>query len=112
MGIIDKIKLAFRLKGVVETELKEIKTMDIKSGWKTTEFWGKVALQAAAIWTAVGGFVPPKYAVIVVAVAEGLYGGIRGILKISQLIQSAKVESPSTTVVTTAPVTAVTTPAP
>lgn len=82
--------------------------MDIKDGWKTSEFWGKIALQAGVIWTAVGGFVPPKYAVIVVAVAEGLYGGIRGLLKIVQLIQAAK--STQTTVTTTEPVTTVTTP--
>lgn len=82
--------------------------MDIKTGWKTSEFWGKVALQAGTTWAAVGGFVPPKYAAIVVASAEIIYGGIRGVLKMVQLVQAAK--SDSTTVTTTAPVTTVTTP--
>jgi hypothetical protein len=90
MNIIEKIKLLFKLNTVVETEIKEIKTMDIKSGWKTSEFWGKVALQAGMVWGAVGGFVPPKYAAIVVAVAEGAYAGIRLVLKVVQLVQAAK----------------------
>ncbi len=109
MGIIDKIKLAFKLKNVVEDELKEIKTMDIKDGWKTSEFWGKVAMQAGSLWAAVGGFIPPKYAVIIVASAEMAYGAIRGILKMVQLVQAAK--ATSSTVTTTQPVTTVTTPA-
>lgn len=82
--------------------------MDIKSGWKTSEFWGKVATQAGVLWAAIGGFIPPKYAVIVVAVSEGLYGSIRGILKIVQLIQTAK--TAQTTITTTEPVTTVTAP--
>lgn len=109
MNIIDKVKLLFKLNSVIGQELKEIKTMDIKSGWKTTEFWGKVAVQAAAIWGAVGQFVPPKYAAIIVAAAEVIYVGGRGILKVVQLIQAAK--ATQTTVTTTQPVTTVTTPA-
>lgn len=105
MNIIDKVKLLFSLNGVFNTEIKEIKTMDIKSGWKTSEFWGKVATQATMIWGAIGGFVPPKYAIIVVAVAEGIYTIARTVLKVYQTVQ------PTTTVTTTEPVTTVTTPA-
>lgn len=108
MGLIDKIKLLFNLNSLINSEVKEIKSMNIKSGWTTSEFWGKVALQAGAIWAAVGQFVPPKYALIVVGVAEVAYGAIRGILKVVQLIQTAK--ATSTTVTTTEPVTTVTTP--
>lgn len=85
--------------------------MDIKSGWKTSEFWGKVATQAATLWAAVGGFVPPKIAIIVVAVAEGVYTIARTVLKMNETIQAAKVNTPTTTVTTTAPTTTVTTPA-
>lgn len=101
------IPALWRTKGLIQNDIKEDK-MSIKDGWKTSEFWGKVALQAGALWAAVGGFVPPKYAVIVVAVAEGIYAAIRGAIKITQLVQAAKQDS--TTVTTTAPVTTVTTP--
>lgn len=83
--------------------------MDIKSGWKTSEFWGKIALQVGTIWAAVGSFVPPKYAAIIIGVAEVSYGVIRGSLKIVQLIQAAK--STQTTITTTQPVTTIATPA-
>ena len=67
--------------------------MDIKSGWKTTEFWGKIATQATVLWGAVSGFVPPKYAAIVVVVAEGIYTIARTVLKVYQTIQSSKTVS-------------------
>lgn len=92
----------------VNTFKKEIQ-MDIKSGWKTTEFWGKVAAQAATLWAAVGGFIPPKYAAIIVVAAEGVYTIARTALKIYQTIQDSK--ATQTTVTTTQPVTTVTTPA-
>lgn len=108
MSFIDKIKFLFKLNAVFETERKAIKTMDIKDGWKTSEFWGKVAAQAGIIWAAVGGFVPPKYAAIIVAAAEICYGGVRGALKMVHLVQATKANTE--TVTTTAPVTTVTTP--
>lgn len=83
--------------------------MDIKSGWKTSEFWGKVAAQAAVIWAAIGGFVPPKYAAIIVVAGESVYTIARTVLKVYQMIQSVK--ATQATVVTTEPVITVTTPA-
>lgn len=109
MNIVDKIKLLFKLNMLFNQDVKEIKNMDIKTGWKTTEFWGKVAAQAATIWAAVGGFVPPKYAAIIVVAAEGIYTIARTTLKIYQTIQASK--ATTTTVTTTEPVTTVTTPA-
>lgn len=82
--------------------------MDIKSGWRTSEFYSKIAAQAVVIWGAVGGFVPPKYAAIIVVVAEGTYTIARTVLKIYQTVQASKKDT--TTVTTTAPVTTVTTP--
>lgn len=108
MNYIKVLFAAFKTKSLIEADIKEDK-MGIKDGWKTSEFWGKVALQAGMLWAAVGGFVPPKYAVIVVAVAEGLYGAIRGAIKLTQLIQAAKSTAPTVTI--TAPVTTVTSPA-
>lgn len=83
--------------------------MDIKSGWKTSEFWGKVAAQAVTLWAAVGGFVPPKYAAIIVVAAEGIYTIARTALKVYQTIQASK--ATTTTVTTTEPVTTISTPA-
>ncbi len=108
MNIIDKFKLLIRLNTAIGSTTKEIKTMDFKSGWKTSEFWGKVAVQATTLWAAVGGFVPPKYAVIVVAVAEGIYTIARTVLKMNETIQASK--AMQTTVTTNQPVTTVTTP--
>lgn len=107
MNYFKFIPALWKTKGLVEQDIKEDR-MDIKSGWKTSEFWGKVAMQAATIWAAVGGFVPPKYAAIIVVVAEGIYTIARTVLKIYQTIQAAKQDT--TTVTTTAPVTTVTTP--
>lgn len=109
MNFIEKIKLLFKLNTVINSEIKEIKSMDIKSGWKTSEFWGKVAAQAATIWAAVGGFVPPKYAAVIVVAAEGIYTIARTLLKVYQQIQASK--ATQTTVTTTEPVTTVTAPA-
>lgn len=80
----------------------------IKSGWKTSEFWGKVAVQVATMWGAVQGFVPPKYAVIIALAGEAIYTFARTGLKIVQAVQSAK--SDQTVVTTTEPVTTITTP--
>lgn len=109
MNLIEKIKLLFKLNSLIGKELKEIKSMDIKSGWKTSEFWGKVAAQASVIWAAIGGFVPAKYAAIIVVGAEGIYTIARTLLKMVQTIQAAK--STQTTVTTTEPITTVTAPA-
>jgi hypothetical protein len=108
MNIFQKIKAFFAVKKVVEDEIKELKTMDIKSGWRSSEFWSKLAAQAVVIWGAVGGFVPPKYAAIIVVAAEGIYTIARSVLKMVEVIQAAK--ATQTTVTTTAPTTTVTTP--
>lgn len=79
-----------------------------KPGWKTTEFWGKLAVQVMTLWGAVQGFVPPKYAVIVSAGLEGVYNLGRVVVKAINDIQAAKTET--STVTTTAPTTTITTP--
>lgn len=109
MNWFKAIPALWKTKNLIQKDIKEIKTMDIKSGWKTTEFWSKIAAQATVLWAAVGGFVPPKYAAIVVVVAEGVYTIARTLLKMNESIQAAK--SNQTTVTTTEPVTTVTTPA-
>lgn len=112
MNIFQKISLLFKVKGIVEDGIKEIQTMDTasgKSGWKTTEFYGKIVLQLVTLWSAVKGFVPPQYAITIGASLEALYGIYRTVAKAVSDIQAAK--SQQATVTTSAPVTTITTPA-
>lgn len=83
-------------------------TVTGKPGWKTTEFWMNLAGQAGVLWGAVQGFIPPKYAAVVAVAGTALYTIARTIAKAVTDIQAAK--AASTTVMTTEPVTTVTTP--
>ena len=110
MNIFQEIKALFVIRSVAKETIKEAQAMNgITPGWKTTEFWGKVAAQAVTLWGAISGFVPPKYAAIIVAVSEGIYTVARTAYKVFLTIEALK--SGQTTVTTTAPVTTVTTPA-
>jgi len=110
MNIIDKIKLLWKAKGFVETEIKEAKKMNgTKPGYKTTEFWLQVALQIGNLWGAVSGFVPAKYSVIIATIGAAVYNIGQIVLKTVTTVQQAKSES--TTVTTSEPVTTITTPA-
>lgn len=80
-----------------------------KPGWKTTEFWMTIAGQAATLFGAVRGFIPPQYAAIVAAVGTAIYTIAATVRKGIADVQAAK--AVSTTVSTTQPVTTVTTPA-
>lgn len=55
----------------------------MKPGWKTTEFWGKIALQIFALWGGVKGFVSPDKAVAISAILESLYGIGRNVVKLN-----------------------------
>lgn len=78
-------------------------------GWRTSEFWLNLAGQAAVLWGAVKGFVPPQYAAMISVVGVAVYTIARTVAKAVSDVQAAK--ATSTTVATTAPVTTVTTPA-
>lgn len=77
-------------------------------GYKTTEFWLHLASQAAILWGAVQGFVPPKYAALISVVGISIYNIGRVVAKAVADFQTAK--KGLATVTTTAPVTTVTTP--
>lgn len=49
--------------------------MNVKSGLKTSEFWGKTLIQIATAWNLFHPFVPipPTVSVLVTAGLEGLY---------------------------------------
>jgi len=52
-----------------------------KSGYKTTEFWGKIAVQVFTLWSAMQGFIAPEKAALITTVLEGVYTIARGIVK-------------------------------
>lgn len=111
MGIIDKIKLVFKLNSFINAEIKEAKmpTASGKPGWKTTEFWLSLGGQLATLFGAVKGFIPPQYAAIIIAVGTAVYTIAATVRKAVADVQAAK--ATQTTVTTTEPVTTVTTPA-
>lgn len=79
-----------------------------KPGWKTSEFYLNLAVQAGVLWSAVRGLVPPKIAAIIEVAGVAVYTVARTVLKAVSDIQAAK--AASVTVATTEPVTTVTTP--
>lgn len=53
----------------------------IKDGWKTSEFWSHLITQAGTVWALVGGFIPPKYAALIVITAQAGYQVSRLVIK-------------------------------
>lgn len=75
MGIIDKIKLLFKVKGPVTEIVNEAK--QIKSGWKTGEFWVTVLASIGALVAAIQGFIPATIALIISTAVTVLYNILR-----------------------------------
>ncbi len=86
MNIFQEIKALF----VVKDTVKEIERMDIKAGWKTTEFWANAATQIVTLWGAVHGFIPPKWAAIVSTIGIAVYTVARTVLKAVQDVKAAQ----------------------
>lgn len=55
--------------------------MNTKPGWKTTEFWGKIAIQSLSIAGMTQGFLSPDKATLIIGVLEGIYSIGRAIVK-------------------------------
>lgn len=53
----------------------------VKPAWKTTEFWGKTILQVIVILSGIQGVVSPKWATLIAATLEILYGIQRALIK-------------------------------
>ncbi len=53
----------------------------MKSGLKTTEFWGKTLTQAGLVAAALSGALEPKWAAVAAAAAEACYSIARGLTK-------------------------------
>lgn len=56
----------------------------LTAGLKTTEFWLTLATSTAAILMALNGVLPAQWAVVVTAIANGLYALARGWAKSSK----------------------------
>jgi len=50
MNLIAKIKILLKLQGLWGTITEAKMNNGVKPGWKTTEFWGKIAMQVFTIW--------------------------------------------------------------
>ena len=71
--------------------------MPVKPGWKTTEFWGKVLVQALTLFGAIHGMLDPKTAIVVGGILEGIYNIMRPLQKCPDITTiSTTVVNPST----------------
>jgi hypothetical protein len=112
MNYFSILKLLWQARKPIEEITTEVKSMNTTvsgvPGWRTSEFWLSLAGQAAVLFGAVKGFIPPQYAAIITVVGTAVYTIARTVSKAVSDVQAAK--ATSTTVSTTAPVTTVTTP--
>ena len=73
---------AWRLYKNAKEAYKMTKTEDgVKSGKKTSEFWGKVVVQLIAFVGGLSGIIDPELAILIVGLLEGLYAIARAIVK-------------------------------
>jgi len=77
MNILDEIKLIIKIREIY----KGVKNMNIKSGWKTTEFWVTVATILGSLWFTFAGSIPPLFTIKIIAIITAVYGAIRMGLK-------------------------------
>ena len=104
MGIFKTIKLLLGLKKSVEEieEVYKMNTTTVTPGWKTTEFWGKVAVQLFTVYGMVSGLLPADKAALILGLMESIYGVARAIVKIKGgTLPDIPVSATSTTTVTT-----------
>lgn len=103
MNIFDKIKIAWKAKTIAEEAYKEAKMITGSTpGWKTTEFWLNLAGQAATLWGAVSGFIPPKWAAIISTSGIAVYTIARTIIKAVSDVKAAQTTTTDVSVTTKA----------
>ena len=61
--------------------MKEVQQVNIKSGWKTTEFWITVFTGLSGILGTYGGLIPPPWGIVAAAVIGAGYTISRGLAK-------------------------------
>lgn len=106
MNIIQEIKALWAVRKAGIEIYKEATTMDgVKPGWKTTEFWGKIAVQAMTLFAAVKGFLPPQYAALGTIGLEAIYNIGRTVVKAINDSKQVTAANTTTVAVTTTPTT-------
>lgn len=82
MTILEKIKLFFAAKKV----LNQIEGVNMKSGWKSTEFWINLVSIAATLYGALGGLIPPALGLKIAAILLIAYTVSRSLVKAAAAI--------------------------
>ena len=77
MILWDKIKALFAIKKA----FGNIKEAQVKTGWKTTEFWMTVATNVITVIGALKGVIPDDKAALVIAIANAVYSVARALTK-------------------------------
>jgi hypothetical protein len=98
MGLIDEIKLLFKVKEDV------IQMGQIKAGFKTSEFWVTLLSNVIGILGVIKGVVPPQYAPWVVGaltVLNSVYTVARTFVKQQAPMTATTVVGPATVTTTT-----------
>lgn len=84
MSWITSLKLLWKNRSAIKEAgkaIEAIKEANVKTGWKTTEFWMTIMTNVVTVVQALNGVIPPETAAIILAVANGLYGVLRTITK-------------------------------
>jgi hypothetical protein len=79
MNLFQEIGLLFKAKNPTEDLIKEVS--QVKSGWKTTEFWTAIFVKAFTVFAAIKGFIPVDLAAKIVLISSATYGLYRAIVK-------------------------------
>lgn len=77
MNIIEKLKLFFK----INNEIQNIKEVNMKSGWKTSEFWLTASMSLINIVGALKGVIPADTAATALVVLNGIYNVMRALVK-------------------------------
>jgi hypothetical protein len=79
MGLIEKIKLLFKVRQPATDLITEVK--EIRTGWKTWQFWATFLGTVSALVTTLAGVIPATTAIIIttgIALVVALYNLWRG----------------------------------
>jgi hypothetical protein len=79
MSIIGKIKVLLRIQKPAKKLLSEVKNM--KSGWRTSEFWTVVVSNLVAVVGALNGVLDAETAAKVLGVLNAVYAILRTLAK-------------------------------
>ena len=77
MNILEKIKILLKIK----KSIKEVETMALKEGYKSTEFWLVVVSNLVNIVGALNGVIKPDTAAIILTILNAMYAILRTLVK-------------------------------